>query len=149
MEYLLKSISYSIFIKFDGLEYKRLPILKIPLLTQFSTWDKVFDICQIKELELFLTLECALITIQMFCKSCVKDLISLSPSLFSSKGIFSGGSNYIFCEFFVRGCGEIQSTDISPLFTFLDLLSLFLLLSSSRLSYILIRKRTCLTRNKN
>ena len=62
-----------------------MPILKIPLLTQFSTWDKVFDICQIKELELFLTLECALITIQVFCKSCVKDLISLSPRLFSFK----------------------------------------------------------------
>ena len=144
-----KSISYSIFIKFDGLEYKRLPILKIPLLTQFSTLDKVFYICQIKELELFLTLECALITIQMFCKSCVKDLISLAEPLLLQREYSPVVQITSSVNFFVRGCGEIQSTDISPLFTFLDLLSLFLLLSSSRLSYILIRKRTCLTRNKN
>ena len=144
-----KNISYSIFIKFDGLEYKRLPILKIPLLTQFSTWDKVFDICQIKELELFLTLECALITIQMFCKSCVKDLISLTEPLLLQREYSLVVQITSSVNFFVRGCGEIQSTDISPLFTFLDLFSLFLLLSSSRLSYILIRKRTCLTRHKN
>ena len=30
-------------------------VLTIPGLTKFSTWDQVFDICQIKELKLFPT----------------------------------------------------------------------------------------------